>query len=260
MNIVNLYVTIKYMKKAQKGFIIPLIMVVLVLAIGGGSYVYLKKDKAPRDYTSTATSSEAVVGNEEVSGTPNLNSTDNNRGGGAKDTESSGNAMETQKLPLTKKFFNDYRFSVSYPKDWSVKTTDSKPYYSVVNFNGGMSDGASILISSDASQVTPILKSGLRSVNIDAGRTTKTEFDIRGLHVIKWDYVNPGDAGSGSKNVTEWVVVKKCNIDTVYVINDITLFNNFTLLDANGNESGSPDFRLCSMFDANKPFTENREK
>jgi hypothetical protein len=51
------------MKNTQKGFIIPLVIIVLVLAIASGSYVYLKQEKTPES---------AVTTNEPVSNNSNL--------------------------------------------------------------------------------------------------------------------------------------------------------------------------------------------
>ena len=249
---------ITHMKNTQKGFVRPLIIVLIAVLVVVGEMYFINSRKAAAPVVvdtevQRLDQIQQQVDKAAESVTSQQQTTDIVP---AKVTTGIANMQPI----LVKKFFDDYRFSISYPKTWTVSTADNKPYYSTVNFVGGTNIKASVLITNDPGQVVPILQSGLGTGVADPSRTKKTEMTVRGLRVIRWDYVNPGDVGSGTKNHTEWDVIKSCNADTVYVINDLTLFNNFYLVDANGNESGTANFRLCSAFDQSRPYTEHREK
>ncbi len=148
------------------------------------------------------------------------------------------------KPTLIKKLFNG--FTVGYPNSWKILSQDQYPNYSITAFTTDSNSRVSVLSTGDQTQIGAIL-AGPVVGGIDSSKTKKTEFTERGLHVIRWDYVFVGDSGFGAKNRSVWVVLRSCNIDTVYVIDDQTLFNNFSLVDVNGNESGSAKFSLCSI-------------
>ncbi len=153
-------------------------------------------------------------------------------------------ALNSQ-VSLIKKIFSG--FSVRYPNNWTILSQDQYPNFSVVAFTTDKNGRASVTFTGDQTQIGAILKTGPVAGGVDDSKTKRTEFNERGLRVIKWDYVFVGDAGSGVKDRSVWVVLRSCNIDTVFLIDDVTLFSNFALIDANGNESGSSKFSLCSI-------------
>lgn len=134
-----------------------------------------------------------------------------------------------------------YGFGVEY-KGTTPVINNSEPYFYSVNF----SNNSFILISQDQSQIKPYLDGKNSSGEVPDSRN-KTEINERGLKGIRWDYLVPGDAGSGSKKITQWVIVRSCNLETVYVINNQELFDKFYLLDFSNNKSGSANFSRCSF-------------
>ena len=275
----------------QKGFVVPLVIAIVVLAIAGGIY-----------YTSTRNKDSSINGNgQELDGLIDRSASTTPLVGGDRDSHgcigSAGYLWSEQKQQCVRpweenasptnitasctkearscpdgstvsrvapscafracptsttsktslKNYTGNGFSVDYSRDWTMSTLDSKPYFTAIVFNDNTNKRSSVLFSNDQSEVSSILKDGPVVGGVDSDKTKKSEFNERGLRVVRWDYLFVGDAGSGTTNKSVWVVLKSCNIDMVYVIDNPILFNSFALIDANGNKSGSSKFSLCSI-------------
>ena len=236
----------------KHGFSALLIIITIgILAVGTVSYIYFNGKKSD------------IARNTEVS--PTLNPSVSNIITPSLSVTPSA-SPKASNTNLVKKFFDEYRFSVSYPKDWIPVVASQPPYYSVANFytattlNKDTNPEAYILFTNDPGQVDGLLKDGPLGGGYDPRQTQKYEINERGLHGVLWDYFTVGDAGSGTGRKKVWIVIKDCDIDSVYEIDDITLFKNFALLDANGNESSSANYRQCAPFDPTKPYNVHREK
>ncbi len=135
-------------------------------------------------------------------------------------------------------------FSVVYPAYWTM-SEEVHPTYSSYTFSS-KDKSVSVLDVSDQNEIASIRESGPVGGGYDPSRTKVSEFSKNGLKFSKWEYAMVGDAGSGSRTKTVWVVIRSCNIDRAYIIDDEILAENFMLTDSQGRDSRSPQFAVCS--------------
>jgi hypothetical protein len=110
------------MKNSRKGFIVPLVIVIIaLLAIGGGAYVYTHNKSADTTSVSTETSNQTmttVQNNSNITSTPGQTAVKTNT------TSSSSNTVSDKATNSSLKTYTNsqFGFSVKYPQTVSLKT------------------------------------------------------------------------------------------------------------------------------------------